>query len=237
MTDILHAPSLRRLKGIQHGFSTAIRGHIADYKDGHSGFVPERLVTLRQVHGKKALYVKEPLENSAPEGDALITDVPGLALGVYTADCVPVLIVDPHARLIAAVHAGWRGALAGVVEASLEKMTALGADTTRCYAAMGPSIAWENYETGDDFYQVFLREDPDAMTFFKHPDDQKGGGRKSCFDLKGYVAYRLRKAGIRHLEILPYDTYSQKQKFFSYRRATHKGEQTKGRQISFILLS
>jgi len=190
------------------------------------------LATLHQVHSPDAVVATAPWpEEARPHADALVTDRPGLALGILTADCAPVLLADPAAGVIGAAHAGWKGALAGIVEAAVAAMERLGADRARIAAAVGPCIARKSYEVDDAFRRRFAADDPDHDRFFAPGRD----GRHQ-FDLEGFVASRLAVAGLRRVEALGLDTYSQPERFFSYRRATHRGEPTYGRQISLIAL-
>ncbi|MGZ8350357.1 MAG: peptidoglycan editing factor PgeF [Allosphingosinicella sp.] len=189
-----------------------------------------RLVTVHQVHSPTAVTATEPWPDEArPRADAVVTDRPGLALGILTADCAPVLLADAAAGIVGAAHAGWKGAFGGVLEATLEAMEALGADRARIAAAIGPAIARRSYEVDDTFCRRFAEADPANDRFF-------GPGRDGHhqFDLEGYIAARLAAAGVRRVEALGLDTYSDPDRFFSYRRATHRGEPDYGRQISLI---
>jgi YfiH family protein len=191
-----------------------------------------RLVTLRQVHSADALYADAPWPDDArPPADAMVTDRPGLALGILTADCTPVLFVDRKANVIGAAHAGWKGAFGGVIEATLAAMEARGADRANIVAAIGPVIARKSYEVDEAFARRFAEADPDNERFFSP-------GRESHhqFDLEAYVLARLAQAGVTRAEALGLDTYSDADRFFSYRRATHKGEGDYGRQLSLIAL-
>ena len=196
------------------------------------GLAPERLVTARQVHGTKALTVTEPWPvDAAPEADALVTDRPGLLLGVLAADCGPVLFADPEAGVVGAAHAGWKGALAGVLEATVEAMIELGAAPGRITAVLGPCIAQPSYEVGPEFVARFVAADPDHARFFA-PD-----GERARFDLKGFVAAHLVAAGIGRVEVLPHDTCADESRFFSYRRTTLRREERFGLQLSAIALA
>lgn len=191
-----------------------------------------KLVTLHQVHSPTAIEVTAPFpDDSRPQADAMVTDRPGLALGILTADCAPVLFADKEAGVVAAAHAGWKGALSGVVEATVAEMERLGADRTRIAAAVGPCIARKSYEVDDMFLRRFAEAEPENERFFS-------GGRVGHhqFDLEGFVLSRLAAAGLGRVEALGEDTYSQPDRFFSYRRATHQGEAAYGRQISLIAL-
>lgn len=192
------------------------------------------LLTLYQVHSSKAVVVTEPWEiGGAPQADAMATNRPGLALGILTADCAPVLLADAEAKVIAAAHAGWKGALFGVVEAAVAAMESLGADRNRIAAAIGPCISQANYEVGPEFEARFREADPSYAGFFA-ANATKAGHRH--FDLSGFVAARLRAAGVQSVDVVAADTYAREAEFFSFRRATHRGETDYGRQLSAILL-
>jgi YfiH family protein len=190
------------------------------------------LVSLSQIHSPIVHML-----NSAPaqrfEGDAMVTATPGLGLGILTADCAPVLLADAHARVIGAAHAGWKGALGGVLEATVEAMEKLGADRTRIAAAIGPCISQANYEVSWDFRDRFLELGLRNRKFFS-PSDKEGHYR---FDLEDYAAQRLTAAGVGSVEKLGVCTYPPENGLFSFRRTTHAGEPDYGRQVSAILLS
>jgi len=191
-----------------------------------------RLVTVHQVHSAEAVYAAAPWPDEArPKADAIVTGRPGLALGILTADCTPVLLADRAAGVIGAAHAGWKGALAGVIESIVALMEARGADRTRIAAAIGPVIARKSYEVDDGFLRRFAEADPDNERFFS-----PGRAGHHQFDLEAYVLARLAAAGITRAEALGLDTYSDPERFYSYRRATHRGEADYGRQISLIAL-
>ena len=186
-----------------------------------------RLATVYQVHSPAAVSVAEPWpENARPEADAMVTDRPGLLLGVVTADCAPVLLADIAAGVVGAAHAGWRGAHGGVLENTVAAMQRLGASASRIVATVGPAIAQASYEVDSRFRDNF---GPDDEAFFA-----PGAPGHWQFDLAGYIARRLRDAGIRAVERLGLDTYADEQRFFSYRRAIHRGEPDYGRQIALI---
>lgn len=188
------------------------------------------LVTLHQVHSARAITVTEPFANDArPEADALVTNRPGLLLGVLTADCVPILFADTERGVIGAAHAGWKGALTGVGEATIDAMTALGASRSSIVCAIGPCIGKASYEVSDGFERPLLEQEPEDERFFS-----PGRPGHLQFDIAGYVAARLARAGIERITMLDEDTYSQPERFFSYRRACHAGEASYGRQISLI---
>jgi hypothetical protein len=192
-----------------------------------------KLATIYQVHSAECVSVAEPwLDDQRPHADALVTDRPGVVLGILTADCAPVLLADRQAGVIGAAHAGWKGAIAGVTDATIGAMEALGADRTRIVAAVGPCIAQSSYEVDQAFRNRFLAADVANSEFFA-----AGIGGHWQFDLESYVIARLRSAGAGAVEGLGLDTYAAPQRFFSYRRATHAGEASYGRQISLIALS
>jgi YfiH family protein len=253
---ILRSEALSVLPGLDHGFFTR-RGGVSDgawaslnvgLRSGDApdrvaenraraaaalGGTAERLVTARQVHGAAALAVAQAWDNhAAPEADALVTDRPGLILGVLTADCGPVLLADREAGVVGAVHAGWKGALGGVLEAALAAMGHLGAAPRRVTAALGPCIAQASYEVGPEFVACFAAEDATSARFFAAP----GPAAKARFDLAGYVAARLRRAGVEAVEVLGHDTCAEEDLFFSFRRATRRREEHFGLQLSAIVL-
>ncbi len=191
------------------------------------------LATVFQVHSGEAVCAHAPWPHEErPRADALVTDRPGLLLGILTADCAPVLLADPHAGVVGAAHAGWRGALAGVTDAAITAMEALGASRDRIAAAVGPCIGQASYEVDEQFRDCFVDADPANATFFAATS-----GGKTHFDLAGYVADRLRSAGIANVAALGLDTYADPDRFFSYRRSTHRREPDYGRQISLIGLA
>jgi YfiH family protein len=190
------------------------------------------LVTLHQIHSATAIPVTERFPDDArPKADALVTDRPGLLLGILTADCTPILFADSSAGVVGAAHAGWKGAIGGVIGATVEAMEQLGADRSRIVAAVGPTIARRSYEVDEAFFRRFVGEAPDNERFFA---DAKPGHHQ--FDLEGFVVSRLAEAGLTRIEALGLDTYSNPDRFFSYRRSTHRGEPDYGRQISLIAL-
>ncbi|MBC9034756.1 peptidoglycan editing factor PgeF [Sphingomonas sp. JC676] len=187
-----------------------------------------RLVTVFQVHSPDAVIATEPFAER-PHADAVVTDRPGLALGILTADCAPVLFADAQAGVIGAAHAGWKGAVGGVTDSTIAAMEKLGARRERIAAAIGPCIARASYEVNQDFFTRFAEADPANERFFA---DGKPGHYQ--FDLEAYVAHRLAAAGIRTVEALGLDTYAHEDRFYSFRRSTHRGEPDYGRQISII---
>ena len=197
------------------------------------GLEDERLVTCYQVHGAEAVVVERPWRPAeAPRADGLVTRVPGLALGILAADCAPVLFADPVAGIVGAAHAGWRGARAGIVEATIAKMTALGAERSRVRAAIGPCIGRQSYEVGPEFVDAFLAEDARNRSFFASA--RRPG--HAMFDLEGYVAKRLAKSGIAAVGRAGRNTVEEEGSFFSCRRASLRGEPFYGRGLSVIAL-
>lgn len=191
------------------------------------------LATVYQVHSAEAVYVEAPWPHEErPKADAMVTDRPGLLLGILTADCAPVLFADLEAGVVGAAHAGWRGAIAGVTDSTIAAMETIGARRGRIAAAIGPCIAQAPYEVDEDFRSGFLVADPANARFFV----EGAAGTKAHFDLEGYVAARLRAAGIGWVQSLGLDTYAHSDRFFSFRRATHFGEPDYGRQISLVAL-
>lgn len=196
------------------------------------GVLPDRLLSCRQVHSARAVTVTEPWSaEDRPEADAMVTAAGGIALCVLTADCAPILFHDPEARVIGAAHAGWRGAFGGVIEATVEAMTALGAKPARIQAEVGPCISQRAYEVGPEFLDAFLAEDPGHAQFFT-----AGPRGKPLFDLPSFCLHRLRGAGVEECGWVRRCTYEDKDAFFSFRRATHFNEPDYGRQASAIVL-
>lgn len=197
------------------------------------GVTPERLLTAYQVHSPDVVVAEKPWPADArPRADAIVTRVPGLAIGVSTADCGPVLFADPQARVIGAAHAGWRGALSGVLEAAIAAMERLGAERGRLVAAVGPMISQRNYEVGNELIEQFTKADAENARFFA-----TGRPGHAHFDLPGFIAARLARAGIRQVEDLAACTYADPLRFYSYRRATHRAEPDYGRHVNAIALS
>ncbi|MCT8991169.1 peptidoglycan editing factor PgeF [Chelativorans sp. SCAU2101] len=191
----------------------------------------DRLITLHQCHSADVVIVEAPFPGTRPRADAMVTRLPGLALGVLTADCGPVLFADAEARVIGAAHAGWRGAFSGVLENTIAAMERLGAARERIVAVLGPSISGENYEVGPEFVERFTATDRENARYFRpsaRPDH-------AMFDLPAYTLDRLARAGVRAAST-GHCTYADTENFYSYRRATHRGEPDYGRQISAISL-
>ncbi|WP_026380961.1 peptidoglycan editing factor PgeF [Afifella pfennigii] len=199
----------------------------------HLGAAAEALATPHQVHSADAFAVRDVwAPGKGPRGDALVTDRPGIVIGVGTADCGPVLFADPQAGVIGAAHAGWKGALTGVLEATLSAMEALGARRERIIAVLGPTISAASYEVGAEFAARFCDQAPENQRFFQ-PATRQG---HAMFDLPAYIRQRLVAAGTGTVADLGICTYREEAKFFSYRRATHRGETDYGRLLSAITL-
>lgn len=253
--NIIHSKTLNGMPAIAHGFfgreggvSTGIytslncgpgsddarAAVIANRESVRGALGADALVTLHQVHSAGAIIVTAPWNiGDGPQCDAMVSTTPGIALGILTADCAPVLFADEAAGVIGAAHAGWKGALGGVIEATLQAMERLGAERGRIAAAIGPCISQANYEVGPEFRARFASDDP-ANTRFFIASDKADHFR---FDLEGFVAARLAAAHVSRIEPLSTCTYAQEHTFFSYRRATHRGETGYGRQISAIMLT
>ena len=198
------------------------------------GLSPDRLVTCYQVHSNTVITVETPWPHyAAPRADGLVAGVSGIALGILTADCAPILFVDSDANVIGAAHGGWRGALGGVVEATLDRMEALGAKRARIRAGIGPCIAQNSYEVGPEFAAPFLADNPANADYFA-PAMRTG---HFLFDLPGYIEGRLARAGIALIDGAARDTVAEDRVFFSYRRACLRGEPVYGRALSAIALS
>ncbi len=255
--------SLNELPGIRHGFFTRNGGRSQGiYASLNCGFGADddpdavaenrraalstlnpdasHLVTVYQYHSAEAVTVASPwAPQDAPKADAMATNQPNIALGILTADCVPVLFADAQGGVIGAAHAGWRGALTGVLDATLSAMLGLGADASRITVGIGPAIAQRSYEVGPEFPAPFLEQDKENEAFFC-PAQRDG---HFFFDIKGYVARRLAQLGLRDVHALPCDTYAEEERFFSYRRACHKqetgisGKIDYGRGLSAICLA
>ncbi|MFC7703203.1 peptidoglycan editing factor PgeF [Plastorhodobacter daqingensis] len=248
--EIVTSPALR---GVTHGFftrkggassgvfaglncgagSSDMREAVAINRDRVAAAleVPQnRLAMVHQVHSADVVTVAGPLPD-APRADALVTNKPGIALAVLTADCQPVLMADRDAGVIAAAHAGWRGARDGILERTVSAMEALGARRSAITAVIGPTISQRAYEVGPEFLDDFLADTPDNSRFFTN-----GAGDRYLFDLPGYGLHQLRAAGVGRAEWTGHCTYSDPQRFYSYRRSVHAGEADYGRLISAIRL-
>jgi YfiH family protein len=197
------------------------------------GVAPDHLLSLHQTHSPDVVVASGPWQGSSrPRGDALVTRSEGLAIGITTADCGPILFVDPNARVIGAAHAGWKGALSGILEATIEAMEKLGAERTGIVAAIGPLIRQPSYEVGAEFVERFVETDAENAVFFL-PADREGHAR---FDLGGFIRMRLENAGVLMIDDTGIDTYSD-QRFFSYRRSVHGKEPDYGRHVHAIALA
>src|SRR5262249_37868072 len=202
------------------------RRRVQEALDAHA------LNTLYQIHSPNVVTVTQAWPQG-PQADGMVTATPGIALGILTADCAPVLLADPHARVVGAAHAGWKGALGGVLEATLAAMETLGARRGRIAAAIGPCISQANYEVGPEFRARFAAEDAHNVRFFV-PSGRTDHHR---FDLEDYGSERLSTAGVNKIAALSACTYARDADFFSFRRTTHRGEKDYGREISAILLT
>lgn len=254
---MLQAPNLAALDGLRHGFFTRIGGvsdgPFASLNCGYSsgdeparvdrnralalarlGLAADSLTTVRQVHGVEVAIVRAPAPGRpSRRADALVTDRSGITLGVLSADCAPVLLADRAAGVIGAVHAGWRGALAGVIEAAVGAMRDLGARPERIGAAIGPCIGRTSYEVGPDLHAPVVAEDPEAATLFA----PIAGSDRLLFDLQGYARRRLARAGVRDCHDLAADTLADEARFFSARRTRRRGGERFGLLLSAIALA
>jgi hypothetical protein len=254
MTPIT-SPQLAAIPGLRHGFfsrdggvSTGIyaglNGGVGSNDDparvaenrrrmaAALGVTADRFLTAYQVHSPDVAVATAPWDaESRPKVDAIVTRVPGLAIGATAADCGPVLLVDPNARVIGAAHAGWKGALTGVLESTIVAMEKLGAERCGILAAIGPLIRQPSYEVGDEFVTRFVAADPDYAGFFI-PSTRTG---HAMFDLGGFIRMRLQNAGIRKIDDTGIDTYPD-HRFYSYRRSVHRQEPDYGRHVHAIAL-
>lgn len=256
MLSPIEAANLRRVSCIRHGFFTREGGVSGGIYSGlncglgssddpalvlenrrrvarHLGGSFDGVVTLYQEHGSTARAVTAPIaREELPKADAIVTSLPGLVIGVLTADCAPVLFADPEAKVVAAAHAGWRGAVSGVLESAIAEMERQGARRDRIVAAVGPTISQNAYEVGPDFEAEVRGRDADSAALFVTP----ASGR-AHFDLPGYALMRLTKAGIADAVNLQLCTHASESKFFSFRRTTQRKEVDYGRQISAIVVT
>ncbi|MGI9480336.1 MAG: peptidoglycan editing factor PgeF [Hyphomicrobiaceae bacterium] len=259
---VLKADTFTGLNGVRHGFFTREGGvSVGDYDSLNVGFgsndkrddVAENrrriaahlgaridgqaypdIVTNYQVHSAEAVIVDAPFgPEAAPKADALVTNRPGLAIGALTADCTPVLFADEEAKVVAAAHAGWRGAVSGVLASAVTAMEQLGAQRARIRAAIGPTIHQDAYEVGPEFKAQFLEQAPGNAQFFVIPP----GRKRDHFDLPGYCRQTLEQLGLGRVEDLGYCTYANESLFFSFRRKTHRNECDYGRQIAAIVVT
>ncbi len=259
---VLQADNLKQVSGVRHGFFTREGGvssgehaslnvglgsdddraavvenrrRVAAHLSAHSEGVPQTdIVTTYQVHSAEAVIVEAPFgADGAPKADALVTATPGLAIGALTADCTPVLFADAEAKVVAAAHAGWRGAVAGILTSTVSAMEKLGANRQRIRAAIGPVIRQDAYEVGPEFKAQFLEQAPGNAQFFAIPE----GAERDHFDLPGYCRQQMLNLGLTFVEDLGECTYANESLFFSYRRKTHRNEGDYGRQIAAIVVS
>jgi YfiH family protein len=253
---MITASALNALKGIRHGFFTR-RGGVSQglYESLNCGYGAgdpddnvtanrdramammdqpgDTLITARQVHSAKVRVVEAPWSHDvAPEVDGLVTRIPGIALGILTADCMPILLADTRAGVIGAAHAGWRGAKTGIVEETVSAMVGLGAREKRIVAVMGPCIRQGSYEVGPEFRDAFLADSAANESFFAPARREK----HFLFDLPTYVFRRLDAIGLKQIQMLQIDNCRETDRFFSYRRATLRGEAACGRNLSAIIL-
>lgn len=252
----LQAKSLDALSGIRHAFFTreggvsngifsSLNGGIGSSDEVASvgenrarmaralGVETEQLLSCYQIHSPNVVVAERPWSHAdRPKADAIVTRVPGIAIGVSTADCGPLLFADERARVVGAAHAGWRGAFGGVIEATVAAMEKLGADRSRITAALGPLIRQQNYEVSQEFVDEFLRDDESHARFFAPASRE----RHAMFDLPGFVAERIRQSGIQSFEDLELCTYADADRFYSYRRSVHRDEPDYGRHVNAIVL-
>lgn len=256
---MLHAPGLTGCEGIAHGFLTREggvsegiyaslqcgRGATDDPRENVAenraraakslGVAREALLSCYQHHSADVVTVEKPWRpGKPPKADAMVTAVPGIALGILTADCAPVLFCDPKAKIVGAAHAGWKGALGGVLEATVEAMIALGAERQRIRAAVGPCISQANYQVDAAYRERFKAHDSGNGRFFRPCTEDP---EKYRFDLPGYCTARLTACGVKQTELPTHCTYADEALFYSNRRAHHRGEPDYGRGLSAILLT
>ena len=249
--------TLSALAGVRHAFFTRAGGvssgiyaslnggvgskddpsHVAENRARMAktlGVAPENFITAYQIHSPDVIVAEKPWRADArPKGDAVVTRVPGLAIGVTTADCGPILFADRKAGVLGAAHAGWRGAIGGVIEATLGAMEKLGARSENVVTALGPLIRQPNYEVGAEFFRTFIEASQDNERFFQNstrPDHYR-------FDLPGYIAARLALTGVGAIDDCGLCTYAEPGRFYSYRRSQHRNEPDYGRHVNAIVLS
>jgi hypothetical protein len=245
LSGIRHA-FFTRVGGVSDGPYASLNGGVGSHDDATRvaenrarmaaavGVEPDRFLTAYQIHSPNVVVAEAPWSpESRPRADAIVTRMRALAIGVSTADCGPILLAEPRARVIGAAHAGWRGALGGVVEATIAAMEQLGAERSQIRAVLGPMIRQSNYEVGADLRARFAAEDPASNRFFV-PASRDG---HALFDLPGYIAARLTRSGIRQVEDLGLCTYADPVRFFSFRRMTHRAEADYGRHVNAIALT
>jgi polyphenol oxidase len=251
----LGSPLLSAIPGLNHAFFTREGGvsggiyaglnggigsrddaaHVAENRRRMAeqvGVTPAHFLTVYQVHSPDVVTASAPwVTASRPRADAIVTRTEGLAIGVTAADCGPVLLVDPNARVIGAAHAGWKGALTGIVESTVDAMEKLGAERNRIVAAIGPLIRQHSYEVGGEFVERFIEADAENTLFFI-PSAREG---HAMFDLAGFIRMRLENAGVLMIDDIGLDTYSD-ERFYSYRRSVHRSEPDYGRHVHAIVL-
>ena len=245
LTGIRHG-FFTRAGGVSSGLYASLNGGVGSRDDAGRvlenrarmaaalGVEPRRLLTAYQTHSPNVVVAEAPwTTENRPRADAIVTRMRALAIGVTTADCGPVLFAEPRAGVIGAAHAGWRGALTGVIEATIAAMERLGAAQRQIRAAIGPMIRQGNYEVGPDLVERFRADDPASSRFFG-PAKRDG---HAMFDLAGYIAARLKRAGITEVEDVGLCTYADPEQFFSYRRTTHRAEADYGRHVNAIALT
>jgi YfiH family protein len=232
--------------GVSEGIYRSLNGGVGSRDDAEHvrenrarmaqalGIAVDRLTTPYQIHSPEVVIAEAPwTRENAPRADAVVTATPGLGVGITTADCGPVLFADPQARVVGAAHSGWKGALGGVIESTVAAMEQLGAARSRIRVALGPMIRQPSYEVGADLIERFQQDDTQNARFFV-PAARPG---HALFDLAGFIAMRLARAGVGAVEDLGLCTYAEPDRFFSYRRATHRGEPDYGRHVNAIAIS
>jgi polyphenol oxidase len=252
---MLASPLLSAIPGLRHAFFTrdgGVSGGIYTSLNGGTGssddpgnvaenrrrmaeqigVTPENFLTVWQIHSPDAVVARGPWEGQRPRADAIVTRTEGLAIGATAADCGPILFVDPNARVIGAAHAGWKGALTGVVESTVAAMEKLGAERSGIVAAIGPLIRRHSYEVGGEFVERFLEADAENAMFFL-PATREG---HAMFDLAGFIRMQLENAGVLMIDDIGVDTYSD-ERFYSYRRSVHRNEPDYGRHVHAIALA
>lgn len=230
--------------GVSQGLYASLNGGLGSHDDpehvtenrrrmaNHLGAAPAQFLTVFQIHSPDVAIATKAWDNDTrPRADAMVTNVPGLALGVTAADCGPILFADPTARVIGAAHSGWKGAIGGVLEATINAMETLGAARAGMIAAIGPLIRQQSYEVGPEFVTRFTDTDPGNAGFFF----ASARAGHAMFDLGGYIRQRLQRAGISAIDDIGIDTYAD-ERFFSYRRSAHRKEPDYGRNIHAIVL-
>jgi polyphenol oxidase len=251
----LGSPLLSAIPGLRHAFFTreggvsdgiyaGLNGGLGSNDDPRNvaenrrrmaeqlAVAPDHFLSVHQIHSPDAVVASRPWESGPrPRADAIVTRIEGLAIGITAADCGPILLVDPNARVIGAAHAGWKGALTGILESTIETMEKLGAERGGMVAAIGPLIRQHSYEVGGEFVERFIDTDADNAVFFI-PSTREG---HSMFDLAGYIRMRLENAGVLMIDDLGVDTYSD-ERFYSYRRSVHRKEPDYGRHVHAIAL-